>query len=172
MSSPAKPLSPARTERESPPRFFGLLKATTLFLAVTLLTQGITAGQILADGDDGLQLHDTTGTAVTVAVILQAVAAALVWRVGRGPGRYLAVTGLLFVFISIQFVVGGSGDVAVHVPLGVALFGAGAVLTAQVWTVRSGAAHTAVLSQPASLPASRVHQDAARTNRAARDADK
>lgn len=136
MSSPAKPLSPARTERGSPPRFFGLLRVTTTFLAATLLTQGVTAGQILADEDGGSGLHDATGPAVTVAVILQAVAAALVWRVGRGSGRYLAVTGLLSVFIAVQFVVGGSGDLAVHVPLGVALFGAGAVLTAQVWTAR------------------------------------
>ncbi|MFG3436286.1 hypothetical protein ACGF0J_03490 [Nonomuraea sp. NPDC047897] len=50
--------------------------------------------------------------------------------------RYLAVSALLFVLISVQFVVGGSGDLAVHVPLGVALFGASAVMVAQVWSSR------------------------------------
>ncbi|QKW33346.1 hypothetical protein HUT06_04295 [Actinomadura sp. NAK00032] len=139
MSSPAKPLSPAHAERESLPRFFGLMKATTAFLATALLVQGITAGQILADEDGGSQLHDSTGPAVTAALILQTIAAALVWRVGRGSGRYLAVTGLLLVFTAVQFVVGGRGDLAVHVPLGVALFGAGAVLMTQVWTARPGA---------------------------------
>jgi hypothetical protein len=40
------------------------------------------------------------------------------------------------VLIGVHFVVGSSGNLAVHVPLGVALFGAGAVLVAQVWSTR------------------------------------
>ncbi|GAA4061101.1 hypothetical protein [Actinomadura miaoliensis] len=135
MSSPIRSASPAHAERALPPRFFGLMRATTVFLAAALLTQGITAGLLLSD-EDGSQLHHATGGVVTIALVLQTIAAFLVWRVGRGSGRYLAVTALLFVFTSIQFVVGGNGNVAVHVPLGVALFGAGAVLAAQVWTTR------------------------------------
>ncbi|WP_433333467.1 hypothetical protein [Spirillospora sp. CA-294931] len=130
MSGSTKPPSPAL-----PPRFFGLMKATSVFLAVALLTQGITAGQLMSD-EDGAQLHHATSGVVSFALLLQAVAALLVWRAGRGSWRYLAVTLLLMVFTSVQFLVGSSGDVAVHVPLGVALFGAGAVLVAQVWSVR------------------------------------
>ncbi|KAB2339335.1 hypothetical protein [Actinomadura rudentiformis] len=133
MSSPTKPPSPAHAELALPPRFFGLMKATTAFLTTALLVQGITAGQLMAN-EDGSQLHQTTGGVVTFALILQITAALLVWRVGRGSGRYLAVTALLFVLTSVQFAVGSNGTVAVHVPLGVALFGAGAVLMAQVWT--------------------------------------
>ncbi|RSN58559.1 hypothetical protein DMH01_21135 [Amycolatopsis sp. WAC 04182] len=117
-------------------RFFGLLKASTLFLAATLLVQGITAGQLLS-GAGGGGLHHATGPFVTVAMVLQIVAAALVWRPGRGSARYLVVSAILLVLVSVQFVVGGSGDLAVHVPLGVALFGASAVLVAQVWTPRA-----------------------------------
>ncbi|WP_143226927.1 hypothetical protein [Actinomadura mexicana] len=117
------------------PRFFGLMKATTVFLAAALLTQGITAGQLLSNADGG-QLHRTTGGVLAFALVLQAIAALLVWRVGHGSGRYPAVTALLFVFVGIQFMV--DGNVAVHVPLGVALFGAGAVLTARVWTTPPG----------------------------------
>lgn len=133
MSSPTKPPSETHADRDLFPRFFGLMKATTVFLAAALLMQGVTAGQLLSDADGG-QLHRNTGGVVTFALVLQIIAALLVWRVGRGSGRYLAVTALLFVFVGIQFIV--NGNAAVHVPLGVALFGAGAVLTAQVWTTR------------------------------------
>ncbi|RBQ18766.1 hypothetical protein DP939_16210 [Spongiactinospora rosea] len=123
-------------ERPVPPRFFGLLKASTVLVAVTLLVQGITAGRLLA-GEGGPQLHHATGRAVTAAVVLQIIAALLVWRAGRGPARYLGIGALLFVLIGVQFVTGGSGDAAVHVPLGVALFGASAALVAQVWSPRA-----------------------------------
>ncbi|MFI9449575.1 hypothetical protein [Amycolatopsis sp. NPDC052450] len=116
-------------------RFFGLLKASTVFLAATLLVQGITAGQLLSGGSGGL--HHATGPFVTVAMVFQIVAAVLVWRVGNGSARYLVVSTVLLVLVSVQFLVGGSGDLAVHVPLGVALFGASTVLVAQVWAPRA-----------------------------------
>lgn len=117
------------------PKFFGLLKASTVFLAATLLVQGITAGQLLS-GEGGSSVHHATGPFVTVAMVVQLVAALLVWRVGRGSARYPAISAILLVLIGVQFVVGGSGDLAVHVPLGVALFGASTVLVAQVWSPR------------------------------------
>ncbi|MFD5248162.1 hypothetical protein ACFWIW_26730 [Amycolatopsis sp. NPDC058340] len=117
------------------PRFYGLLKASTMLLAATLLVQGITAGQLLSGGG-GSSVHHATGPLVTVAMIMQIVAALLVWRVGRGSARYPAVSAVLLVLTGVQFVVGGSGDLAVHVPLGVALFGMSTVLVAQVWSPR------------------------------------
>ncbi|MFE6613796.1 hypothetical protein [Amycolatopsis sp. NPDC057786] len=116
-------------------RFFGLLKASSLFLAATLLVQGITAGLLLS-GEGGSSVHHATGPLVTVAMVLQIVAALLVWRAGHGSPRYLVVSAILLVLVGVQFVVGGSGDLAVHVPLGVALFGASTVLVAQVWSPR------------------------------------
>ncbi|MFF4238863.1 hypothetical protein ACFYYL_23565 [Actinomadura geliboluensis] len=138
MSTPTALPSSAGAEQPARPRFFALMKASTVFLSTALLVQGITAGQLLSDGGSR-QLHDATSPAVTVAMVLQLIAALLVWRAGRGPVLYPAVSALLLVLISVQFLVGGSGDLAVHVPLGVALFGASAVLTAQVWFPRSAA---------------------------------
>ena len=135
MSRPTKLLSSAHAKRPVRPRFFGLMKASTGFLAAALLVQGITAGQLLSN-EGGRQLHHATGPIVTVAMVLQIIAALLVWRTGRGSARYLAASALLMVLISVQFVVGGSGNLTVHVPLGVALFGASAVLAAQVWSPR------------------------------------
>ncbi|MFI7650993.1 hypothetical protein ACIBTZ_33765 [Micromonospora sp. NPDC049460] len=135
MSTPSKLPSSAHAERPAHPRFFGLMKASTVLLAAALLVQGITAGQLLSSEGDS-QLHDATGPFVTVAMVLQIIAALLVWRAGHGSLRYLAASAVLLVLIGIQFVVGGSGKLAVHVPLGVALFGASAVLVAQVWATR------------------------------------
>lgn len=137
MSTRARPSSPAHGGRPARPRFFALMKASTAFLSATLLVQGITAGQLLSDGGSR-ELHHATGPVVTVAMVLQIVAAFLVWRAGRGSARHLAVSAILLVLISVQFVLGGSGDLAVHVPLGVALFGASAVMVAQVWSPRPG----------------------------------
>ncbi|MBT2212078.1 hypothetical protein [Actinomadura sp. NEAU-AAG7] len=136
MSTSARPRSPAHTEHTPIPRFFGLLKATTLFLATALLTQAITAGLLLSN-EGPRDLHHTTAAVVSFAMVLQFVAALLVWRVGHGSARYLVVTVSMVLLISVQFIVGAGGDVAVHVPLGVALFGAGAVLVARVWGPRA-----------------------------------
>ncbi|MEV3986237.1 hypothetical protein [Nonomuraea sp. NPDC049758] len=135
MSSSAKLPFPAHAEHAPLPRFFGLMKATTLFLAATLLMQAFTAGQLLSN-EGGRQLHDATGGAVSVALVLQVIAALLVWRVGHGSARYLIVSASMVLLTGIQFVVGASGDVAIHVPLGVVLFGAGTFLVAQVWSTR------------------------------------
>ncbi|GAA2631765.1 hypothetical protein SMC26_21805 [Actinomadura fulvescens] len=136
MSSPIDLPSPAHSHRAAPPRFFGLMKATSVFVAVTMLVQGITAGQLLSN-EDGRGLHEVMGSLVTISLLLQIIAAVLVWRVGRGSARYLGFSALLLVLTSLQFAVGTNGNVAVHVPLGVALFGGGAVLVTRVWSAHA-----------------------------------
>ena len=54
MSSPSARTAAAREPAASvPPRFYGLLKASTAFVAACMLLQGITAGQLL----DGAIAH-------------------------------------------------------------------------------------------------------------------
>ncbi|GAA3936435.1 hypothetical protein GCM10023085_17360 [Actinomadura viridis] len=43
------------------------MKATTVYLAAALLTQGIAAGHLLSS-EDGSRLHHVTGGAVTIAL--------------------------------------------------------------------------------------------------------
>ncbi|MEV4077855.1 hypothetical protein [Nonomuraea fuscirosea] len=80
----------------SGPRVPGSLamKASTVFLAAAPLVQGITAGQVLSS-EGGRQLHHATGPIVTVAMVLQIIAALPVWRAGRGSARYAAVSAPL-----------------------------------------------------------------------------
>ncbi|MBN6058369.1 hypothetical protein JYK22_40995, partial [Nonomuraea sp. RK-328] len=94
------PAFPAHARHAPPPRFFGLMKATTLFVAAALLTQAITAGQLLSN-EGGRQLHHATGGAVSVALALQIIAALLVWRVGHGPARYLAVSASMVLLTGV-----------------------------------------------------------------------
>jgi hypothetical protein len=55
--------------------------------------------------------------------LVQAVLAVLVWRPGRGPSwPAIASVGLL-VAILLQIAMGQASQLAVHVPLGVAIFG-------------------------------------------------
>ncbi|MFI0486198.1 hypothetical protein [Actinomadura sp. 9N215] len=115
-----------------PPRFYGLLKAATAFLATTLLLQGITAGQLLDGAENGGEIHRSTSGVVIVALLVTITAAILVRR-GGGSARPLATSLVTAVLTLVQFALGDSGDTAVHVPLGVALMGGGAALAAQVW---------------------------------------
>lgn len=117
----------------APPRFYGLLKAAAAFLATAMLIQGITAGLLLDGAENGGETHRTTSGIVVLALLVTVVAAILVRR-GGGSARPLA-TGLIMIVLTLaQFALGENGDTAVHVPLGVALMGGAAALTAQVWS--------------------------------------
>lgn len=131
------PSSTAHAVREpaasAPPRFYGLLKAAAAFLATAMFIQGITAGLLLDGAENGGEIHRTTSGIVILALLVTIVAATLVRR-GGGSARPLA-TGLIATVLTLaQYALGENGDTAVHVPLGVALMGAGAALATQVWS--------------------------------------
>jgi hypothetical protein len=93
-------------------------------LAMLVFAQAVFAGQFL-DGSGGWRAwHATNGMLVLPLVALVVVVlAVLVWRAGQGPG-WLAVASVgLLVVIVIQAGMGQSGQLAVHVPLGVAILG-------------------------------------------------
>jgi hypothetical protein len=60
--------------------------------------------------------------------LVQVVLAVLVWRLGHGPGWPVVASVGLLVAILVQSVAGMNGLLAVHVPLGVAIFGLVATL--------------------------------------------
>ncbi|OLT10570.1 hypothetical protein BJF79_25770 [Actinomadura sp. CNU-125] len=119
----------------SPPRFYGLLKASTAFLATTMLIQGITAGLLLDGTENGGEIHRSTSSIVIVALVITITAAILVRRNG-GPIRPLATCLVTTVLTLVQYALGENGSAAVHVPLGVALMGGATALAVQVWGQR------------------------------------
>ena len=109
--------------------------AATLELGA-LLAQAVTAGGILGGVRQEAVLHGPGSTFVHVFGLATVVAGVLIRRPGRGPlWPTLAALAVLLVGF-VQSMLGGSGDLALHVPMGVALTALATWLTAWSWTRR------------------------------------
>lgn len=98
---------------------------------LSVLFQAVTAGQLLSGGSAGS--HGMGALAVHVLELAQLVAAVLVWRPGRGAG-WPALVGLAILLLGfVQSAMGGSGVLAVHVPLGMVVFGLSVWLLVWAW---------------------------------------
>jgi cytochrome bd-type quinol oxidase subunit 2 len=111
-------------------------------LAVSVLAQAIFAGLFLDGNDAWRDWHATNGMALLpLLALVQAVLAVLVWRAGRGPGwPAIASVGLL-VAVLLQIAMGQASQLAVHVPLGVAIFGLVGTLLARTRNLTRPATH-------------------------------
>ena len=122
--------STASSQRDRPttgPRQPVIVRAMRVvpgLLAVAVFAQAVFAGLFLDGGDAWRGWHAVNGMLVLPLLALSQVSlAVLVWRRGRAPG-WLAVASLgLLVALLVQSVLGMTSQVAVHVPLGVAIFG-------------------------------------------------
>lgn len=98
-----------------------LLRVAVGLELVSLLLQTGTAGQLLEGVAAGRSLHGSGSLFVHVFGLVALVAAILVWRPGRGPW-WPALAGLVLLLGGFaQSAFGGSGQLALHVPVGVAL---------------------------------------------------
>lgn len=112
------------------------LRVLIVAQAAAILAQAVFAGMFL-NGDEALRdVHGTGAGAVHLFGLLQLIAAIVYWRPGRGPGWPVLVSLALLLLGIAQSATGGSGAVAVHVPLGMSLFGLTVWLV--VWAVRAG----------------------------------
>jgi hypothetical protein len=106
---------------------FGLDRALRVVLrlvAVLVFAQAVFAGQFLDGNEAWRDWHASNGMLVLpLLVLVEVVLAVLLWRSGRGPGWIaLASVGLLLAIV-VQGGMGRNGQLAVHVPLGVAILG-------------------------------------------------
>lgn len=106
-------------------------KAVALLNALAVLVQAMTAGQLMSGGGAGA--HGMGALAVHVLGLALVVAAVLMWRPGRGAGRPALVALAVLVLGFVQSMLGGSGAVAAHVPLGMGLFGLSVWLLVWSW---------------------------------------
>jgi hypothetical protein len=89
-----------------------------------VFAQAALAGNLLAGNARALRLHEVNGTEVlTLVGLIQLLLAVLVWWPGRGPAWPALVSLLLLGAEIVQIGYGFAGRLAVHVPLGVAVFG-------------------------------------------------
>jgi len=113
-------------------------------LALAVFAQAILAGLFLDGGGSWRDWHAINGMLVLPLLALtQALLAVLVWRGGRAPG-WLPIASLgLLVALLVQNVMGRTSQVAVHVPLGLAIFGLIATLLVRARTLTRPMTHPA-----------------------------
>ncbi|MEV1177615.1 hypothetical protein [Nonomuraea sp. NPDC049784] len=106
-------------------------KAVVVLNTLSVLVQAVTAGQLMSGG--GATAHGTGALAVHVLGLAQLVTAVLLWRPGRGAGWPALVSLAVLLLGFAQSALGGSGVLAVHVPLAMALFGLSVWLLVWAW---------------------------------------
>ncbi|MFD8697074.1 hypothetical protein [Kitasatospora purpeofusca] len=112
------------TTTTTPParRSLTLLRSGVAAQTVAIFYQAATAGLLLSTSY-GETLHSVGARVMYGASMVYLLAAVLAWRPGGGPARpILYATGFL-VLASVQVVLGVTHHPALHVPLGVLMFG-------------------------------------------------
>ncbi|MFJ3877801.1 hypothetical protein ACIPW5_10120 [Streptomyces sp. NPDC090077] len=84
--------------------------------------QAVTAGMLLSS-EYGEVLHGAGARGMYAASMLYVLGAVLVWRPGGGPVRPVLYAVGMLVLASVQVVLGIAHMAALHVPLGVLMFG-------------------------------------------------
>ncbi|MEV4413149.1 hypothetical protein [Catellatospora sp. NPDC049609] len=112
------------------------LRGSASVVTALVLAQPVLAG-LFVTGDVGmLEMHSMTASILVAVIFLQVVAAIVVWRPGRGPAWPIGASTALFVVAELQSGMGYARLVAVHIPLGVLLFGLSVALLIAVWSPR------------------------------------
>jgi hypothetical protein len=107
----------------SRPGIAAALHLVLRLLALLVFAQAVFAGLFLDGNAAWRQWHAINGMLlIPLLALLAVVLAVVLWRSG-GPG-WMALAGLaLLLAVIVQNAMGQSGQVAVHVPLGVAILG-------------------------------------------------
>ncbi|MGV9692548.1 hypothetical protein ACWDUX_25965 [Streptomyces sp. NPDC003444] len=103
-------------------RGFSFLRTAIVLQTLTLFLQAVSAGLLLTSSAGGT-LHDVGARVMYGAAMLYLLAAVLAWKPGGGSVRPVWHASGFLVLASVQVVVGIAHVPAVHVPLGVLMFG-------------------------------------------------
>ncbi|MFI5730624.1 hypothetical protein ACIA49_10935 [Kribbella sp. NPDC051587] len=110
-----------------------LLRLVAVLHAVAICVQPIAIGIYLNGSTTGLQIHEPMGLALTSLGLTQLVVAVIYWRCG-GRGVAPVVALLILTAEVVQAAMGYSKQLAIHIPLGVALIGS--TIGFAVWACR------------------------------------
>jgi asparagine N-glycosylation enzyme membrane subunit Stt3 len=106
---------------------------------MAVLAQAFLAGLALSGSQDALRAHTALGGVTLLLAAVQAVAAFLLRRNPRNARTSRRLVGASIAFFGCRQCTNGSGSLfALHLPLGVALFGAAVALAIYAWAWRSG----------------------------------
>ncbi|GAA1370574.1 hypothetical protein [Streptomyces beijiangensis] len=117
------------------------LQVAIALQTLTIFLQSVSAGLLLSTSY-GEALHSAGARVMYGASMLYVLAAILAWRPGGGSPRPILYASGFLVLASVQVVLGVAHMPALHVPLGILMFGLsvlalGHVLTPR-WSARSG----------------------------------
>ena len=101
--------------------------------AVMLCLQPVYAGEFLSGSYSALQSHNDNADYAGIAVLVALIGAVLLRWPGRGPRWPMMATLVLFALTAAQIGLGHARELAVHVPLGVAIVATAVVLAVWSW---------------------------------------
>lgn len=104
------------------PGRFTFLQVSIALQTLTLFLQAASAGLLLSTSY-GATLHDVGSRVMYGASMLYVLAAVLAWRPGGGSPRPVLYSSGFLILASVQVVLGIAHMPALHVPLGVLMFG-------------------------------------------------
>ncbi|GAA4984462.1 hypothetical protein [Kitasatospora paranensis] len=110
-----------------------LLRAAITLQTLAILFQAVTAGLLLASSH-GEVLHSVGARVMYGASMLYVLAAILAWRPGGGSPRPVLYASGFLALASVQVVLGIAHKPALHVPLGVVMFGLSVLALGQAWS--------------------------------------
>ncbi len=115
------------------PRALLVLRVVVTLNTVAIFAQAWFAGLMLTGDDQMFSAHAVNAQIVSCLTLLQVVVAVLLWRPARGPWWPVAVSVVLAAAMAVQFAVGHGQNLAVHVPLGIAVLGIAVALSLWAW---------------------------------------
>ncbi|MFI8003426.1 hypothetical protein [Streptomyces sp. NPDC086010] len=104
------------------PRTSSLVRTAIALQTLTIFLQAVSAGLLLTTSYGEL-LHSVGARVMYGASMLYVLAATLAWKPGGGPLRPVLYACGFLVLASVQVVLGIAHVPAVHLPLGVLMFG-------------------------------------------------
>jgi len=114
-------------------RWFGTLVFANV---LTMLLQAGFAGSMLGGNSHAVSLHELTAKVLVIVATVQVAILVILRRRWAYP-RWLLLSSVgLVVAEVLEFSLGHYGEVAVHVPLGLAIFGG--VVRQMVWALQPG----------------------------------
>lgn len=113
-----------------------VLRVVAVTHAVAVCLQPVLAGSYLNGSGTAMRIHEPLGLGSAFLCLGQLLAATIYWRYG-GRGWPALLTLAIFLAEGFQIAMGYSRQLALHIPLGIAIVGATAALA--VWTCRPGA---------------------------------
>jgi hypothetical protein len=109
------------------------LRYLALLSTLSVLCQGLTAGELLMGSHAARELHEGGAVVLHVLTGLTMIAAALSWRRTRTGGWMTALAAVVFVATFVQAALGHGRTLYIHVPLALAILLGTTWLAAWAW---------------------------------------